>query len=211
MLDLDGIVPPVEQIVGVIESVRPAIVADGFSELRLRCREEPKALLAGEIDGLTELEETWSPKISLGVPVMIPEDYVTDLDLRLGLYRRLSSLETRQDLEGFAAELHDRFGKPPKEVETLLRVVRIKTMCRRAGIEKLDAGERGCVVSFRGDKFANPKGLVKFIEDERGRAKIRDNKIVVRRDWRKDETKVKGAFAVARDLAKAAVAEKKAA
>ncbi|MEM7269189.1 MAG: transcription-repair coupling factor [Pseudomonadota bacterium] len=168
-------------------------------------------LRSGEVEGLTELDETWSPKISLGVAVMIPESYVTDLDLRLGLYRRLSGFETRQDLEGFAAELHDRFGKPPKEVETLLRVVRIKAMCRRAGIEKFDAGERGAAIQFRNDKFANPAGLVQFLEDQRGRAKVRDNKIVVRRDWREDETRVKGAFAVARDLAKAAQTKKKAA
>ena len=84
-------------------------------------------------------------------------------------------------------------------------------MCRRAGIEKLDAGERGCVVTFRGDKFANPAGLVKFIEDERGRAKIRENKIVLRRNWSEDDNKIKGAFAIARDLAKAAATSKKAA
>ncbi|MFN3260049.1 MAG: transcription-repair coupling factor [Pikeienuella sp.] len=160
-------------------------------------------LRAGEVEGLTELEETWSPKISLGVPVLIPDTYVEDLDLRLGLYRRLSSLETRRDLEGFAAELHDRFGKPPEEVETLLRIVRIKTMCRKANIEKLDAGERGCVVQFRGDKVANPAGLVGYIEGERGLAKLRENKLVIRRDWKDGEAKVKGAFAVARDLAKA--------
>ena len=168
-------------------------------------------LRAGEIDGLTEADETWSPKISLGVAVLIPDTYVEDLDLRLGLYRRLSSLETKRDLEGFAAELHDRFGKPPKEVETLLRVVRIKTMCRRAGIEKLDAGDKGCVVQFRGDKFANPEGLVKFLQGERGLAKLRDNKVVIRRDWREDADRVKGAFGVARDLAKAAEGGKKAA
>ncbi|MEX2520295.1 MAG: transcription-repair coupling factor [Paracoccaceae bacterium] len=160
-------------------------------------------LRSGALEGLTELEETWSPKISLGVTVLIPEDYVSDLDLRLGLYRRLSGLETRTDLEGFAAELHDRFGKPPAEVETLLRIVRIKTMCRRAGIEKLDAGERGCVIQFRGDKIANPSGLVEFIEAERGRAKIRDNKVIIRREWSDEAVKMKGAFAVARDLAKA--------
>lgn len=159
---------------------------------------------AGEIDGLSELDETWSPKISLGVPVMIPETYVTDLDLRLGLYRRLSGLETRRELEGFAAEMHDRFGKPPKELETLLKVVRIKTMCRKAGIEKLDTGERGAVLQFRGNKFANPKGLMKFLDDQRGLAKIRDNKIVVRRDWKEPEARVKGAFSIARDLAKLA-------
>ncbi|MGB0508309.1 MAG: TRCF domain-containing protein, partial [Pikeienuella sp.] len=159
---------------------------------------------AGEIDGLSELDETWSPKISLGVAVMIPETYVTDLDLRLGLYRRLSGLETRRELEGFAAEMHDRFGKPPKELETLLKVVRIKAMCRRAGIEKLDTGERGAVLQFRGDKFANPKGLMQFLDDQNGLAKIRDNKIVVRRNWKEPEDRVKGAFAIARDLAKLA-------
>jgi len=161
-------------------------------------------LRAGEVEGLTEADETWSPKISLGVAVLIPETYVEDLDLRPGLYRRLSGLETKRDLEGFAAELHDRFGKPPKEVETLLRVVRIKAMCRRAGIAKLDAGERGAVVQFRGDKFANPAGLVGFLEAERGMAKIKDNKIVVRRDWATDADKVSGAFGIARDLARAA-------
>ncbi len=166
-------------------------------------------LRAGDLEGLTEADETWSPKISLGVAVLIPDTYVDDLDLRLGLYRRLSSLETKRDLEGFAAELHDRFGKPPKEVETLLRVVRIKTMCRRAGIEKLDAGERGAVVQFRGDKFANPVGLVAFLEGERGMARIKDNKIVIRRDWKVDADKIKGAFAIARDLAKAAEPEAK--
>lgn len=160
-------------------------------------------LRSGEVEGLTELEETWSPKISLGVPVLIPDTYVEDLDLRLGLYRRLSSLDSRRDLEGFAAELHDRFGKPPAEVEMLLRIVRIKTMCRKANIEKLDAGERGCVVQFRGDKVGNPAGLVKYLEEERGLAKLRENKLVIRRDWKDEETKVKGAFAIARDLAKA--------
>jgi len=66
-------------------------------------------------------------------------------------------------------------------------------------------------VTFRGDKFANPAGLVKFIEDERGRAKIRENKIVLRRNWSEDDNKIKGAFAIARDLAKAAATSKKAA
>ncbi|MGB1213880.1 MAG: transcription-repair coupling factor [Pikeienuella sp.] len=164
---------------------------------------------SGEVDGLTELDETWSPRINLGVPVMIPEDYVTDLDLRLGLYRRLSGLESRREMDGFAAELHDRFGKPPKEVETLLKVVRVKTMCRKANIEKLDAGERGCVVTFRNDQYASPQGLLQFLEDEKGRAKIKDNKIVVRRDWTDPDRRVMGAFGVARDLARLAKGEAK--
>jgi transcription-repair coupling factor (superfamily II helicase) len=161
-------------------------------------------LRAGEIEGLTEADETWAPQINLGAPVLIPEYYVPDLDVRLGLYRRLSGLESRQELEGFAAELHDRFGKPPPEVETLLRVVRIKTMCRRAGVAKLDGGPKGATLQFRGDRFADPAGLVRFIQDQKGLAKVKENKLVVRRDWPDAEARVKGAFAIVRDLAKLA-------
>ncbi|MEM9781263.1 MAG: transcription-repair coupling factor, partial [Pseudomonadota bacterium] len=146
----------------------------------------------------------WSPQINLGVPVLIPDDYVPDLDVRLGLYRRLSDFESKQELEGFAAELHDRFGKPPAEVETLLRVVRVKTMCRRAGIAKLDAGPKGATVQFRGDRFDNPAGLADYLRRNNGLAKVKDTRLIVRRDWSSDEDKVKGAFAIARDLARLA-------
>ncbi|MEM9012254.1 MAG: transcription-repair coupling factor [Pseudomonadota bacterium] len=168
-------------------------------------------LRAGEVAALPEDGEAWSPQINLGVPVLIPEPYVPDLDVRLGLYRRLAGLETKVELEGFAAELIDRFGKLPKEVEMLLRVVRIKGLCRRAGIGRLDSGPKGATVTFHMDKFANPAGLVDFIQGQNGLAKIRDNKLVVRRSWEDADARVKGAFAVARDLAKHAKVEKTAA
>jgi transcription-repair coupling factor (superfamily II helicase) len=158
-----------------------------------------------------EIGETWAPQINLGVPVLIPETYVPDLDVRLGLYRRLSHLASRTEMEGFAAELHDRFGKLPGEVEMLLRVVRVKTMCRRAGIAKLDTGPRGATIRFRHDKFNDPAGLVAFIHDQRGLAKIRDNKLVIRRNWAQGEDRVKGAFAIAQELAKLVGEAKKAA
>ncbi|WIV52034.1 transcription-repair coupling factor [Marivivens sp. LCG002] len=143
----------------------------------------------------------WAPQINLGVPVLIPESYVPDLDVRLGLYRRLSDLSTKVELEGFAAELIDRFGKLPKEVNTLLLIVRIKAMCKKAGISHLDGGPKGATIRFHNDKFASPAGLVEFINDQKGLAKVKDNKIVIRRDWVKDADKIKGAFAIARDLA----------
>ncbi|MEO1788832.1 MAG: transcription-repair coupling factor, partial [Pseudomonadota bacterium] len=155
----------------------------------------------GEMEGLLDDDGQWAPTINLGVPVLIPEDYVPDLDVRLGLYRRLSGLHTKVELEGFAAELIDRFGKLPKEVNTLLLVVRIKAECKKAGIARLDGGPKGATIQFHNDKFANPEGLVEFIQDQRGMAKVKDNKIIVRRDWTRDSDKIKGAFAIARDLA----------
>jgi hypothetical protein len=117
------------------------------------------------------------------VPVLIPEGYVPDLDVRLGLYRRLSDLHGKVELEGFAAELIDRFGKLPPEVDTLLKIVRIKTMCKRAGIARLDGGPKGATVQFHNDKFANPAGLADFMLAQKGLAKVKDNRIVIRRDW----------------------------
>lgn len=156
---------------------------------------------SGELEGLTETDDQWAPQINLGVPVLIPETYVPDLDVRLGLYRRLSGLTTKVELEGFAAELIDRFGKLPREVNTLLLVVRIKAMCKKAGIAKLDGGPRGATIMFHNDKFRSPQGLVEFMTEQKGKAKIKDNKIVVQRDWKSDADKIKGAFAIARDLA----------
>lgn len=161
-------------------------------------------LKSGDLAGVPEDDGTWAPQINLGVPVLIPEAYVPDLDVRLGLYRRLSSLETREELDGFGAELHDRFGKPPAEVEMLLRVVRVKAMCRRAGIVRLDGGPKGATLLFRNDKFKDPAGLVGWLQAQNGHAKIKDNKLVVLRDWDGDAAKVKGAFGIVRDLARIA-------
>ncbi|NOC90820.1 transcription-repair coupling factor [Ruegeria sp. HKCCD6604] len=181
----------------------------GYELYQSMLEEAIAKIKAGEMEGLSDADDQWAPQINLGVPVLIPEDYVPDLDVRLGLYRRLSSLSTKVELEGFAAELIDRFGKLPKEVNTLMLVVRIKAMCKRAGIAKLDGGPKGATIQFHNDKFASPQGLVEFIQNQRGMAKVKDSKIVVRRDWKKDSDKIKGAFAIARDLAEKVVAEKK--
>ncbi|MBF9047299.1 transcription-repair coupling factor [Rhodobacterales bacterium LSUCC0031] len=177
----------------------------GFELYQSMLEEAIAAIRSGVAEPMVA-DGQWSPTINLGVPVLIPEAYVPDLDVRLGLYRRLSQLETKVDLEGFAAELIDRFGALPREVNTLLLVVRIKAMCKRAHIAKLDAGPKGATVQFHNDKFPNPAGLVAFVQDQKGQARIKDNKIVLVRDWTSEADKIKGAFAIARDLAEKAKA-----
>jgi transcription-repair coupling factor (superfamily II helicase) len=180
----------------------------GYELYQSMLEEAIAKIKSGQLEGLSDSDDQWAPQINLGVPVLIPEDYVPDLDVRLGLYRRLSALSTKVELEGFAAELIDRFGKLPREVNTLLLVVRIKAMCKRAGIARLDGGPKGATIQFHNDKFASPEGLVEFIQDQKGLAKVRDNRIVVRRDWKRDSDKIKGAFAIARDLAEKVVRSK---
>ncbi|MBS0571894.1 MAG: transcription-repair coupling factor [Proteobacteria bacterium] len=163
-------------------------------------------LKSGELQGPAGDEGEWAPQINLGVPVLIPEEYVPDLDVRLGLYRRLSQLATKTELEGFAAELIDRFGPLPREVNTLLLVVRIKGTCRRAGIARLDAGPKGITLQFHRDKFANPGGLVEFLQARAGSARVKDNRILIAGDFTREGERIKGAFAAARDLAEKAAA-----
>ncbi len=181
----------------------------GYELYQQMLEDQIAKIKSGEAEGIAD-DGQWAPQINLGVPVLIPEAYVPDLDVRLGLYRRLSELTTKVELEGFAAELIDRFGPLPKEVNTLMLVVRIKAMCLKAGISQLDAGPKGATVRFHRDKFVSPEGLVEFIQDQKGQAKVKDNKIVVMREWTKEADKIRGAFQIARDLADKVKAAKKA-
>ena len=132
-------------------------------------------------------ERDWTPNISLGLPVLIPETYVADLPVRLGLYRRIGALASDAETEAMAAELTDRFGPLPEEVENLLQVVTLKRACREAGVEKLDAGPKGMVIGFRGNAFANPAGLVSWLAGKGGKlggqVRLRpDHKLAIVRD-----------------------------
>jgi transcription-repair coupling factor (superfamily II helicase) len=149
--------------------------------------------------------DEWSPQITIGTAVMIPESYVSDLQLRLGLYRRLADLQDNADIEAFAAELIDRFGPLPDEVRHLLELVTIKALCRRANVEKVDAGPKGVVIAFRGGTFPNPAALMGWIAREGSLAKVRpDHKVVIMRDWGDPAKRLKGTAALLIILARLA-------
>ncbi|NWH07837.1 MAG: transcription-repair coupling factor [Alphaproteobacteria bacterium] len=157
---------------------------------------------SAEEEGMGE----WSPQISVGAPILIPESYVPDLALRLSLYRRLAEVEQSADIDGFAAELVDRFGSMPDEVKHLLKVIEIKRLCRIAAVEKIDAGPKGATISFRGNVFPKPEALILHIARQSGTMKVRpDQKIVVMRTWPDPEDRLNGAHQVVAKLAELAV------
>ncbi len=146
--------------------------------------------------------DRWSPQITIGMPVLIPEDYVADLAVRLSLYRRLADLDTDEEIDNFAAELRDRFGVLPDEVRYLFKVAAIKAYCRRANVEKVDAGPKGAVISFRDNSFAHPDRLVFFIRQHGQAAKVRpDMKVVFFQDWETPEERLTGVTEILRQLA----------
>jgi transcription-repair coupling factor (superfamily II helicase) len=152
--------------------------------------------------GITALApDRWSPQILIGTPVMIPDDYVADLSVRLALYRRLAEIEDEREIDAFAAELVDRFGKLPAEVEHLLQVVAIKALCRRANVERVEAGPKGAVLAFRDNVFANPEGLLRYIQEQGQAMRIRpDQKVVFFEDWQRPVDRLKGTAAILRTL-----------
>lgn len=147
---------------------------------------------AKDLDAVAQSQE-WSPQINTGAAVLIPDTYVKDLGARMALYRRIATLTDRSEIDAFAAELIDRFGPLPAEVENLLDIVAIKVLCRKANIEKVDAGPKGATVSLRNNTFSNPGGLVNFIARSSGTAKLRpDQKIVFSRAWETPQARIKG-------------------
>lgn len=159
-----------------------------------------------EVKGVDEVTDSgWSPQISVGTSVMIPDDYVPDLHLRLGLYRRLGEITEVNEIDGFGAEMIDRFGPLPIEVQHLLKVVYIKALCRKANVDKLEAGPKGVVVQFRNKQFPNPAALVGYIAKQGSMAKIRpDQSVFLTRDLPTPEKRLQGAAVVMTQLAELA-------
>jgi len=151
--------------------------------------------------GAAERREEFTPQINVEAPILIPEQYVPDLDLRMGLYRRLGELEDRQEVEGFGAELIDRFGKLPQETKNLLQIVETKINCKKARISKLDVGAKGAVITFAPNGFPDLAGLLAYVERLKGAAKLRpDSKLVISRDWPTGDSRLNGALQISRGL-----------
>lgn len=125
----------------------------------------------------------WAPQITTGVPLMIPENYVRDLGVRLGLYRRIGALKNDAELLDMREELIDRFGAIPQEVENLLQTIEIKQLCYAANVAKIDAGAKGALISFHNNVFPNVDGLLALVAQSFGRIKIRpDQKLFLDKD-----------------------------
>lgn len=159
------------------------------------------AARAGITDVEDIVEESWSPQINIGTSVLIPETYVEDLSVRMSLYRRLTDLHERSEIESFAAELIDRFGKLPEEVENLLDILEIKNLCKRAGVAKIDAGVKGAVVEFHKNAPPDVPALMKWMQSKAGSVKIRpDQKLSIIRQWDKPAQRINGVRVLMKEL-----------
>jgi transcription-repair coupling factor (superfamily II helicase) len=174
------------------------MLEDAVAELRSKKGED--------VEDLSD-SRGWSPQINAGASVLIPEDYVPDLNVRLSMYRRLSEAERPEDREALAAELIDRFGPLPEEANQLLKVVAVKGLCRQANVAKIDVGPKGAVVTFRNDAFSNPAGLIGFVQKRQADWKLRpDSKVVIKGEWSTPDDRLRAAERIVGELAKLAQA-----
>lgn len=171
-------------------------------ELYQQMLEEAVAAAKAGISDIDQVsEDQWSPQINVGASVLIPETYVEDLSVRMSLYRRLNDLETMDDVEGFAAEMIDRFGALPDEVENLLEILKIKQFCKKACVSKIDAGPKGAIIEFHKNAPPNIDGLMAWIGRKAGSVKIRpDQKLSAMRAWPKTPQRIKGVHTLMREL-----------
>ena len=170
-------------------------------ELYQHMLEETMASLKSEGMGEPYVSSEWIPQINLGLSLLIPENYVADLGLRLNLYKRLSDLKTREEIDQFAIELIDRFGPLPSEAQNLLEIIYLKSLSRQANVDKIEVGPKGILIGFHQNTPKNPSLLIDHIAQQRGTAKIRpDQKIVYIRSLETSQSRLLGTRKILEDL-----------
>jgi len=172
-------------------------------ELYQQLLEEAVAAARGRAQEAEQAE--WSPQLNLGIPVLLPEEYIADLSVRMGLYRRIGALANQAEIDSFAAELVDRFGKMPPEAEFLLNTVALKVLCRQAGVDRIDAGEKAVVLSLHDNKFAKPEKLIAWLQKNAPLVRLRpDHRVIVQRAWNDERQRLSGVTSIVSSLAKLA-------
>ena len=152
-------------------------------------------------NGSKQIEEVWSPSISLGLSVLIPENYVYDLSTRMSLYRKAGELLNSDDIKNFSDELFDRFGPPPSQVNNLLTTLMIKNKCLKCKINFVDAGPKGLLLGFKNNFFKETEKLITLVNNSSGQLKIRpDQKLFFQKSLKTNEDKIETALSLINQL-----------
>ena len=176
----------------------------GFELYQSMLEDAILAAKAGEF-GVERDTRGLSPQITVDAPIMIPEDYVPDLAVRMALYRRLNDADSLGEVESLCAEMIDRFGPLPQPTANLVQLIRIKRQAIDAHIAKIDVGPKGTLVAFHNDQFPDPAGLIAYATRLAGTIKLRpDSKLVVTRVWGDPLARLNGLAQLTKGLAQIA-------
>jgi transcription-repair coupling factor (superfamily II helicase) len=123
--------------------------------------------------------EDYSTTIKLGISLLIPEDYISDLGLRMSFYKKIATISNVENEEKIINEMSDRFGKIPPEVFDLVKISNLKHSCKELGIERLETLKDGVTITFKNNSFKNTDKLLAMIFASKNKIKIHNGSRVL--------------------------------
>ncbi|MBU6140071.1 MAG: transcription-repair coupling factor [Proteobacteria bacterium] len=142
-----------------------------------------------------------SIQIKLGISLLIPEEYMPDLSLRMSFYKKIAMIKDDEDAQNLADEMNDRFGKTPEEVLNLIEIAKLKHLCKKLGVEKLETIADGVALGFKNNKFRDPEKLLALIFASKNKIKLHTGqKVLFICDVSSVQNKISSAFAVMKKL-----------
>jgi transcription-repair coupling factor (superfamily II helicase) len=149
----------------------------GF-ELFLRMLEEAVAELRGEPKG-----HDIDPEINVDTPLLLPDDYIDDIGVRLSFYKRLAGADSEGEVEAIAEEMEDRFGPAPDAARTFVRAMALKPELRRLRVLGCEATRARVTLHLADDAPIDVARLVVMVTQSKGRLKLTpDRKLSVKCD-----------------------------
>lgn len=159
----------------------------GFDLFQTMLKQAVDALRKGEQPDL----DIWTPRISLGLPVLIPESYAPDPVERAEVYWKIAGIENEQELEAYARELRETRGPLPRLAQRMFILLRLKQLCREARVAELHAGPKGAILKLRPEtprprNLPLPRGFASRLTWRKG------GELVVRAQWAEPRRRLKG-------------------
>ena len=149
---------------GVEQSGR--IAAVGY-DMFLKLLEESVSRLKGE-----PVTEPLEPEINVPMSVHIPEAYITEIDQRMAVYRRLARMSDLKEVADIKAELTDRYGPLPEPAQNLLIKIMLRIIAIKAGVKRLDLMDGRMVLAFSETHQKNPMGVLNLIDESPERFQV---------------------------------------
>jgi transcription-repair coupling factor (superfamily II helicase) len=112
------------------------------------------------------------PDVTLPIPAFIPDPYMPDVHQRLYFYKRFAQASTDEELDAIRAEIVDRCGDPPEEVDHLCELMAVKVRLRALGIRALEAGPGRLVFTLGSDAVLDPFKLARQVQGSGGRLRL---------------------------------------
>jgi transcription-repair coupling factor (superfamily II helicase) len=111
-------------------------------------------------------------EVDLRAPALIPDDYLPDVHMRLMMYKRIASAESREALDDLKAEMIDRFGMLPAQARNLFECTAVKIKASPLGVIKIDVGAAGGRLVFNAEPNVDPARVMRLVQGQPRRYRL---------------------------------------